>query len=389
MSGPQPKYAIEMTAEQVTQLTHLSQSYMKPFAEVQRARILLAAHHHPEWSNTQIAQEVGCHRDSVKEWRRRWHETPTAQRRLSDQPRHGRQRKFSAAERTQIIALACTQPKDQGKPWMRWSGEKLAAVAVEQGIVPSISPSTIRAWLQADRIKPWRFHNWQHSTDPQFVDKAMPVLDLYQHATDLAAKGEVVVCTDEKTSIQARQRLSATTAAIPEFPVQVSDRYRRMGALQLFCALLVATGLTFIQTKTGKCFSDFKQFLLAFFASVHCQTCTAVHLILDNGSTHAKKQLGDWIVSLNLSFTVKIYWLPTHASWLDQVEIIFSKVQRDVLTPNDFGSTTALEKTLKAYFADLNQHPKPIHWTYTKTKFLAKFNPPQIEVEIEETQLAA
>ncbi|MBX7223289.1 MAG: IS630 family transposase [Blastocatellia bacterium] len=307
----------------------------------------------------------------------------------SKAPRRGGRRKFSAAQRPQVIALACTQPRDHAKPWVRWSSAKLAAVAVEQGIVPAIAPSTVRIWLRADRLKPCRFHNWQPSTDSQFVDKATPVLDLYQHATDLAAKGEVVVCTDEKTSIQARQRLSATTAAIPEFPVQVSDRSRRMGALQLFCALLVATGLTFILTKTGKCFSDFKQFLLAFFASVHCQTCTTVHLILDNGSTHAKKQLGEWIASFNLSDSVKIYWLPTHASWLDQVEIIFSKVQRDVLTPNDFGSTTALEKTLKAYFADLNQHPNPIHWTYTKTKFLAKFNPPQIEVEIEETQLMA
>ena len=69
--------------------------------------------------------------------------------------------------------------------------------------------------------------------------------------------------------------------------------------------------------------------------------------------------------------------LPTHASWLDQVEIIFSKVQRDVLTPNDFPSTLALEKQLKTYFDELNRHPKPIQWTYTKTKLLAKFGAPQ------------
>jgi len=72
-----------------------------------------------------------------------------------------------------------------------------------------------------------------------------------------------------------------------------------------------------------------------------------------------------------------IYWLPMHASWLDQVEIIFSKVQRDVLTPNDFPSTLALEKQLKTYFAELNRHPKPIQWTYTKTKLLAKFGTSQ------------
>jgi DDE superfamily endonuclease len=102
-----------------------------------------------------------------------------------------------------------------------------------------------------------------------------------------------------------------------------------------------------------------------------------VHLILDNGSTHAPKQLGTWLASLARSFTVKLYWLPTPASWLDQGEIIFSKVQRDVLTPNDVPSTLALEKQLTHYFADLNRHPKPIQWTYTKTKLIAKFGTSQ------------
>jgi len=84
---------------------------------------------------------------------------------------------------------------------------------------------------------------------------------------------------------------------------------------------------------------------------------------------------------LELAFEVRLYWLPTYASWLDQVEIIFSKVQRDLLTPNDFPSTAALEHELEAYFAELNAHPKPIKWTYTKTKLLAKFNlPPLVQL---------
>jgi hypothetical protein len=150
-----------------------------------------------------------------------------------------------------------------------------------------------------------------------------------------------------------------------------------MGAVQLFCALVVASGVTFARTRAGKKFTDVKAFLLELFQSALCVGLKVVHLILDNGSTHAPKQLGTWIASLELSFAVKIYWLPTHASWLDQVEIIFRKVQRDVLTPNDFPSTLALEKDLQHYFADLNGHPKPIQWTYTKTKLLAKFGAPQ------------
>jgi len=150
-----------------------------------------------------------------------------------------------------------------------------------------------------------------------------------------------------------------------------------MGAVQLFCALLVASGLTFARTRASRKFVDFKAFLLEFFQSALCAGLKVMHLILDHGPTHTPKQLGAWIASLKLSFEVRIDWLPTHASWLDQVEIIFSKVQREVLTPNDFPSTLALEKNLKNYFEDLNRHPKPIQWTSTKTKLIAKFGVPQ------------
>ena len=183
---------------------------------------------------------------------------------------------------------------------------------------------------------------------------------------------------DEKTSIQARQRVSITKGAAPGHPVQVADRYRRMGAVQLFCALMVATGITFARCYPRKCFSDFKSFLLELFATALCQGLRVLHLVLDNGPTHAPKQLGNWVASLSLSFEVRLYWLPKHASWLDQVEIIFSKVQREVLTPNDFSSTVALEWTLMRYFEDLNHHPRPIQWTYTTAKLVAQLRPAQL-----------
>ena len=96
----------------------------------------------------------------------------------------------------------------------------------------------------------------------------------------------------------------------------------------------------------------------------HKQLCTS--------QTHAHRK------GTELPFEVRLYWLPTYASWLDQVEIIFRKGQRDVLTPSDFASTLALERTLLAYFEELNRHPQPIEWTYTKTKLLAKFGTPPL-----------
>jgi len=163
--------------------------------------------------------------------------------------------------------LACSRPKDHGKPWQRWSCKKLAQVTREENISDCISRGTIYRWLREDKIKPWRYHLWQKPTDLNFIEKAVPVLDLYEKASQLAQKGEVAVCIDEKTSIQARRPLHETRPAVAEKPVQVAARYKRMGALQLFCALIVDSGITYASTFARKRFSDFKTFLLGLFAS--------------------------------------------------------------------------------------------------------------------------
>jgi len=266
---------------------------------------------------------------------------------------------------------------EHGKPWQRWSGEKLALVAVQKGIVDSISASTIRRWFDEDKLKPWQYHLWQKSNDPMFVQKATPVLDLYENASELAGQGEAVVCIDEKTSIQARKPIHETRVAVPEQPNQVASRYERMGALQLFCALMVATGVTFAECFDRKCFRDFQAFLVSFFAHVQSLGIKVLHIILDSASTHAPKQLIGWIASLDITLEVHIHWLPKYASWLDQVEIIFSKLQRDLLTPSDFDSKVRLEDGIMDYFVELNREPRPVKWTYTKAKFAAKFCPNQ------------
>ena len=369
MPCSKPKYQIHLTPEQVDHLMQISQRYTAPFAYVQRARLLLLAH--AGCSNAEIARQVGCSQQTVRNWRRRWQKHPT----IEDASRSGCPRRLTATDRASITALACSAPRRHQHPWQRWSGEKLARVAVAEKLVKSISPSTCRRLLSEEKIKPWRYHSWQKSTDPDFVAKAGLVLDLYETAVADAAVGELTVCTDEKPSIQARQRVDQTLPAQPGLPVRVADRYKRMGALQVFCALFVATGLTFARTFARKCFAQFKEFLLALFASPSCVGIKVLNLILDNGPTHAPKQLGDWIAALDLSFTVRIYWLPKYASWLDQVEIIFSKLQRDVLTPNNFSNSKVLDQEMMAYFAEINQNPKPVQWTYTKAKMLAKFAP--------------
>lgn len=128
MAVPKPKYAVKLTEQQYKELKHLSLCHMAPWVEVQRARILVLAHECPDRSNYYIAERVGSTVDMVKKWRRRWQKEPS----IKSLPRSGAPRKFSALQRSQITALACSNPNDHGKPWKRWSGEKLSQTAVKK-----------------------------------------------------------------------------------------------------------------------------------------------------------------------------------------------------------------------------------------------------------------
>src|SRR5215831_16248833 len=279
---------------------------------------------------------------------------------------------FPSAVRARVTALACTLPRDAGKPLSRWSATELAHAVTQRGIVSNISASTVKRWLRADCIKPWQYRSWQQPTDPRFLGKAIPILDLYERAHGLSRMGHIIVCVDEKTSIQARKAMGATTAAGPGQAMHVGDRYQRTGAVQLFAGLLVHRGETLARCLERKRFGEFQVFLRMLFASLWCKRIRVLHLILDNGSTHAPKQLADWILSLRLRFEVRIHWLPVHASWLDQIEIVFSVLQRKVLMPNDFASPHHLERRILTFFTERNRTARPIHWTYTSKQLIAK-----------------
>jgi hypothetical protein len=220
MPGPLPKYPSTLTPEQEARLQHLSTCSTAPFAEVQRARLLLLAHHHPDWRHADIARQGGGTPETIRPWRRRW-QTPEV---LHDAPRAGTRRTCTPLQRAQITALACRAPRAHGQAWQRWSAEKLAQGAGAPQLGKSISPGTIRPWRRQDKLKPWRYHAWQHSTDPQCVEQAPPVLDLYEHAQVVAVQGEAVGCSDETPSIQARQRVSTTRTAAPGFPLPGAER---------------------------------------------------------------------------------------------------------------------------------------------------------------------
>jgi transposase len=285
---------------------------------------------------------------------------------------------FPSEVRAQATALACSLPKEKGVALSRWSLAEIAKHLLRLQALTAISASTLCRWFAADKLKPWRYHSWQQILDPhKFLERARPVLQVYEQAAELLQEGIWAVCVDEKTSIQARQLEKEPVPAKPNQPVHVAARYQRKGALQLFAGLSVADGCKYGQTSERKRFVDFQSFLLqvilpeALRRKVH-----TLILILDNGTTHAPRQLEYWLeeqVRLNnWSLTIKVYWLPTNASWLDQIEIWFSVLQRKLLTPNHFNSRSELALAIMEFISCENLSPKPIRWTYTIQKLETK-----------------
>jgi len=285
---------------------------------------------------------------------------------------------FPPEVRTQITALACSLPKEKGVTLSRWSLAEIVKRQLALQNASAISTSTVWRWFRADKLKPWRFHNWQHILDPQkFLERARPVLEVYEKAVELLRNGIWAVCVDEKTSIQARQLQQELVPAKPGQPVHVASRYKRQGALQLFAGLSVADGCKYGQTAERKRFIDFQSFLLqVIFPEALRRKVHVLILILDNGTTHAPKQLENWLqeqVRLNnWPLTIKVLWLPTNASWLDQIEIWFSVLQRKLLTPNHFNSVTELAQSIMEFIRCENLSPKPIQWAYTVQKLETK-----------------
>jgi transposase len=246
------------------------------------------------------------------------------------------------------------------------------------GLVMRIAPSTVGRWLAAEKIRPWRYHTWQHILDPQaFLLRARPVLRLYERAQEWLEKGLWVVCVDEKTSIQARKRAQTPDPAAAGQPMHISHRYERKGALHLFGALSVADGQVYGQCRLRKRFVDFQAFLLA--GVIPEALRRGVHtlaLILDNGTTHAPKQLERWLKEQievhGWELSIQVYWLPKNASWLDQIEIWFSILQRKLLQPNHFERLGSLRQAILEFIAYYNQTAKPIQWSYTVEKLEQK-----------------
>jgi len=239
---------------------------------------------------------------------------------------------------------------------------------IERGIAESISGTTIWRWLHEDAIRPWRYRSWIFQRDPRFAEKAGVVLDLYQRIFDREPLGrhEYVLCADEKTSIQARERIHSTVAAGPGRPALVEHEYERRGALAYLAALDVHRPRLIGRCERKSGIAPFDRLVAQVMTAQPYASASRVFLIVDNGSSHRGHRS---VERLERRWpTLRLIHLPIHASWLNQIEIYFSILQRKLLQPNHFTDLARLERAILDFERYYARIADPFEWRFTRAE---------------------
>lgn len=328
-----------------------------------RMRAQVVLHAARERSNARIARETGLHLDTVRCWRGRFVEHGPAG--LSDRERSGRPPSFTALQVAQVKALACRLPAESGVPLARWSCPELAREVVAQAIACSVCASTVRRWLTDDALKPWQHQSWIFITDPGFRTKAERVLGLYARTWRGVRLGEdeYVISADEKTSIQARCRGHPTLAPGQARAMRVNHTYGRGGALAYLAAYDVHAAKVSGRTEPRTGIDPFMNLVAQVMSTEPCAGAKRVFWIVDNGSSHCGKKAADRLAAA-FPNAVMVH-TPVDASWLNQVEIYFSVVQRKVVSPNDFTDLAQVADRLGAFEDRYNATAQPFQWKVT------------------------
>jgi len=247
----------------------------------------------------------------------------------------------------------------------RFSRAELHRLVIERGVTDA-SASTIARWLSADAIKPWQHRSWVFPTDPDFERKAGVVLDLYagRYEGALLHPGDFVICADEKPSIQARERRHATLGPGIGHGQRVEHTYWRRGALTYLGAWDVRRGQIFGRSEPKAGIEAFDRLVWQVMTKEPYASARRVFWIVDNGSSHRGQASVDRLENRWPNLT--LIHLPLHASWLNQVEIYFSIVQRKVVSPNDFESLAIVAQRLNQFERHYNQIAKPFDWRFSQ-----------------------
>jgi transposase-like protein len=358
---------VTLAAAERTTLKKRARGARTPYRDRLRAQIVLAAARGRD--NARIASDLRVSVDTVRKWRGRFAVRGLAG--LADLPRSGRPRRISELTRAAVVALACQLPAATGVPLSRWSGPELLAEVTRAGAAQDLSVSSVLRILAEHPVKPWQYRSWISPRDPDFDAKAAVILDLYQgywQGTRLQP-GDRVLSVDAKPSIQARGRCRPTTPAARGRPVRVEHEYVRHGALALLAALDVRTGKVFAATPATTGITPFMDLMSQVMTRPEYKQAPRVFVIVDNGSDHRGQVAAD---RLRDAFPNAIMiHTPVHASWLNQIEVFFSIIQKKVLTPGDFPGLGTLSYALLAFVNRYNRTARPFNWKFTANDLTA------------------
>ena len=375
----QPARMLALTAAQRQQLTRWARAATTPQRLARRARIILGSA--AGLGSRRLAQQERMSRTTVQRWRARF--LAAGCDGLQDRPRRGRPAVLPPTTRALVVALACERPAARDVPLGRSSLSELAAEAAQVlGAEAGPSRSSIWRWLLQDALRPWRYECWIFPRDPHFLELAGPVLDLYACRwqgrplwTD-----EYVLSADEQTSLQARRRLQATLPPGPHQAARVEHEYERQGAVQYLAAWDVHRAVVFgrCEPKTGK--ATFGRLVDQVMDQEPYRSARRVFWIVDNGSSHRGQRAADELRARHPRSVV--VHTPVHASWLNQIELYFSILQRKVLTPNDLSSLDELIERIHAFGERYSALEQPFAWTFTRHDLERRLRDPLLQLEL-------
>ena len=374
---PGPAASIHLTAAEMHQLTAWLRAGSTPQQLVRRARVILGSA--AGFGSRALAHQQRISRTTVRRWISRF----VAKRcgGLHDRHRSGRPVAIKPTTRALVMALACERPADRGVPLSRYSLSELAREVAKQLDVEQVAPSRTAIWrlLTHDALRPWRYRSWIFPRDPHFLDLAGPVLDLYAcwwQGEPLWAD-EYVICADEKTSIQVRRRRHRSLPIGPHQAMRIEHEYQRGGVLQYLAAWDVHRAVVFgrCEPKTGK--AAFGRLVDDVMSQEPYRSARRVFWVVDNGSSHRGERSAEELRARHPR--ILIVHTPKHASWLNQIEIYFSILQRKVLTPNDFSSLEELAQRINDFGRRYSALGKPFAWCFTRQDLERRLRDPLLQ----------
>ena len=313
-------------------------------APARRARVILMSADGVAFN--EIRQRLGCDVRFIQRWRERFANDRVAG--LTSQPRGRPGNKVDPRLEARVLRYSVTRKPADGST--HWSSRKLSAEL--RGM---ISHNAIAKIWRAHGIKPHRLEGYMASDDPQFEQKAPDIIVLYLNPPAHAA----VFCVDEKTAIQALDRKDPVLPLSPGRAERHGFEYKRHGTLSLYAAFATQTGDIIGKTASRHTSAEFVGFLGDILASQPPNR--EIHIIVDNLSAHKTDKVTDFLATHP---HVHLHYTPTYSSWLNQVELWFAKIERDVITRGVFTSVPDLKRKLMHYIREYNKQPKTVKWKY-------------------------